>query len=151
MTAKFDVLLVEDNPADMRLVREAFAECMAPITLHWVSTGEEALEFLRKQKGYVAAPRPSLVLLDLNLPSLKGIEVLRELKQDPVTIPVPVVILSSSNAQKDISDAYLEHANSYHVKPDDFDKYIEFVRSIESYWFQSIQLPDRPAVTSTKY
>ena len=137
------ILLVEDNPADARLVREALAESDVGAELQWVSSGEEALSFLRRGKHYPNAPVPDLVLLDLNLPGLRGQEVLIEIKQDPALRRIPVVVLSSSSARRDVLDAYDAHANSYMVKPVDFDQFLVLVATIRGYWLSSVLLPTR--------
>ena len=138
-----DILLVEDNPADARLVREALAESDVTADLHWVSSGEEALSFLRRKAPYPNAPTPDLVLLDLNLPGLRGQEVLCEIKQDPALLSIPVVVLTSSAARQDVLDAYGSHVNSYVVKPADFDQFLALVDTIRSYWLTSVLLPTR--------
>lgn len=138
-----DILLVEDNPADVRLVREAVAEHALDATLHWVACGEDALSFLRRQGEHRDAPVPDLVLLDLNLPGVHGHEVLRTVKSDPATLHIPVVVLSSSAAACDVMQAYRSHGNAYVVKPGDFDEFLQLVGSIQSYWLESVLLPSR--------
>ena len=138
-----DILLVEDNPADARLVREALAESDLTADLHWVSSGEEALSFLRHGIPFENAPTPDLVLLDLNLPGLRGQEVLCDIKQDPALLSIPVVVLTSSGARQDVLDAYAAHANSYVVKPADFDQFLALVGTIQKYWLTSVLLPTR--------
>ncbi len=140
-----NILLVEDNPADTRLVREVLAEGEMSVELHWVSTGEAALEFLRRGAAFRAAPTPDLVLLDLNLPGLSGQEVLKEVKSDPVLRSIPVVVLTSSAAPQDISAAYHAHVNSYAVKPADFERFLAMMATIRSYWL-TVALP--PKLTS---
>ncbi|MFZ2650920.1 MAG: response regulator [Burkholderiaceae bacterium] len=140
---RMNILLVEDNPADARLVREALAEGDVGVELHWVSGGESALEFLRRGAAFPAAPTPDLVLLDLNLPGLSGQEVLNEMKGDPVLRSIPVVVLTSSAAPQDISDAYHAHANSYVVKPANFECFIAIMAIIRSYWLTAT-LPAHP-------
>lgn len=136
-----NILLVEDNPADVRLVREAVAEHHLPAALHWVASGEEALAFVRRQGAHLEAPSPDLVLLDLNLPGMNGHEVLQALKRAPETMHIPVVVLSSSSAPTDVLAAYQAHVNAYVVKPDTFDRFLELVRSIEAYWLEAVLLP----------
>jgi len=138
-----NILLVEDNPADVRLVREAVSEHALEADLHWVSSGEDALGFLRRQGVYCDAPVPDLVLLDLNLPGLHGHEVLKAVKTDPLTLHIPVVVLSSSSAPTDVMTAYRSHVNAYVVKPDDFDQFLAMVSSIQSYWLESVLLPNK--------
>lgn len=136
-----NILLVEDNPADVRLVQEAVAEHSLDAILHWVSSGEDALEFVHQRGAYANSPQPDLVLLDLNLPGLHGHEVLTALKDDPATLHIPVVVLTSSTAQSDVLRAYQSHVNAYVVKPDDFEQFLALVSSIESYWLESVLLP----------
>lgn len=138
-----DILLVEDNPADARLVREALAESDVTADLHWVSSGEDALRFLRNSAPYLDSPTPDLVLLDLNLPGLKGQEVLSEIKRDPALLSIPVVVLTSSGARQDVLDAYGAHVNSYVIKPKDFDQFLSLVSTIRAYWLTSATLPTR--------
>ena len=136
-----DVLLVEDDPADVVLVKEAFEFNKVHNTLHVVSDGEQALQFLRREGEHAQAPRPDLVLLDLNLPRKDGREVLAEIKADEGLRQVPVVILTSSEAEGDIARAYELHANCYVTKPVDLDQFITIVRSIEQFWFTIVKLP----------
>ena len=138
-----DILVIEDNPADVRLVREALAEGGVPAELHWASTGEEALDFLRRRGQHAGRRTPDLVLLDLNLPGLHGQEVLAEIKQDPDLLRIPIVVLTSSAAHRDVAAAYGAHANSYVVKPDDYDQFLALVGTIRSYWLTSVLLPSR--------
>ena len=138
-----DIVLIEDNPADMRLVREALAENSTPAVLHWMPSGEEALSFLRHEKAHAGAPAPDLVLLDLNLPGLHGHEVLAAIKQDPLLRHIPVVVLTSSSARVDVLEAYQAHANAYVVKPADFEKFLALVGEIHGYWLRSVMLPSR--------
>lgn len=138
-----DILLVEDNPADARLVREALAEGDVAAELHWVSSGEDALSFLRHSATFPNSPTPDLVLLDLNLPGLKGQEVLIEMKSDPELLCIPVVVLTSSGARQDVLDAYGAHVNSYVIKPTDFEQFLALVGTIRTYWLTSVVLPTR--------
>ena len=138
-----NILLVEDNPADTRLVREALGESALAIDLHWVADGAGALDFLRRGGSHAAAPTPDLVLLDLNLPGIGGKEVLVEIKRDPVLGCIPVLVLTSSAARQDVRDAYAAHANAYMVKPHDYADYLALVALIESYWFGAALLPTR--------
>ena len=139
-----EILLVEDNPGDERLTREALKEGKVYSNLHWVKDGVEALEFLRKKGKYASTPRPDIILLDLNLPKKDGREVLQEIKQDPALRTIPVVILTSSEAERDISRAYALQANCYITKPVDLDQFITVVRSIEDFWFSIVKLPPGP-------
>lgn len=138
-----DILLVEDNPADMRLVREAMAEGGIAARLHWVASGEAALSYLRHSGDATGQALPDLILLDLNLHGLRGQEVLEQIKSDPLLKAIPVLILSSSSARRDVLDAYAAHANSYLVKPDDFEQFVALVGSIRSYWLTSVLLPSQ--------
>jgi len=139
-----NILLVEDNPADMRLVREAMTECEAPVALHWVTDGSAALDFLHRSGGHEKAPVPDLVLLDLNLPGIGGKEVLSEIKRDPRLSSIPVVVLTSSSARQDVLDTYRAHGNAYMVKPADFEDYLELVDRIQAYWLGgAVLLPSR--------
>ena len=139
------ILLVEDNAADMRLVREALIEGEVPATLHWAPSGEMALRFLRRSGDQAAAPQPDLVLLDLNLPGLGGHEVLAEIKHDPALLAIPVVVLTSSSARQDVLNAYAGHANAYMVKPDDYTQFLALVGNLRAYWLASVLLPSRVA------
>jgi two-component system, chemotaxis family, response regulator Rcp1 len=136
-----EILLVEDNPGDVRLAVEALRDAKVNNNLNTVMDGEEALAFLRRQDQYANAPRPDLVLLDLNLPRKSGREVLREVKEDPNLRRIPVVILTTSEAEEDILKAYNYNANCYVTKPVDLDQFIKVVRSIEDFWLTIVKLP----------
>ena len=136
-----EVLLVEDNPGDVRLTREALREGKVRNNLHVASDGVEALAFLRREGERAGVPRPDLILLDLNLPRKSGREVLEEIKADPALRSIPVVILSSSQAEQDILREYDLHANCYVSKPVDLDQFITVVKSIEDFWFTVVKLP----------
>ena len=138
-----NILLVEDNPADMRLVREALSESAVDAALHWAEDGTRALDFLRRRGAHAEAPTPDLVLLDLNLPGIGGKEGLAEMKRDPALASIPAVVLSSSAARQDVLDAYAEHANAYMLKPVDFDDYVGIMRLLQSYWLDAVLLPTR--------
>ncbi|HKP74685.1 MAG TPA: response regulator [Longimicrobiaceae bacterium] len=140
-----EVLLVEDNPGDVRLTREALRDGKVSNHLSVVTDGVEALKFLRRQEPYADAPRPDVVLLDLNLPKKDGREVLQEIKGDPSLRTIPVVILTSSEAERDIAGAYALQANCYITKPVDLDQFITVVRSIEDFWFTVVKLPPEPS------
>jgi two-component system, chemotaxis family, response regulator Rcp1 len=135
------ILIVEDNPADARLVREVMRDSKIMNEIHWVPDGVEALAFLRKQGKYTTVPRPSLIFLDLNMPRKDGREVLREIKADPVFRSIPVVVMTSSQAEEDIARAYDQHANCYVRKPIDFQQFHEVVKALESFWFATVELP----------
>lgn len=138
-----DILLVEDNPGDVRLTREAMKEAKLHNQLHVVSDGVDALAFLRRQGAYASAVRPQLILLDLNLPRKDGREVLAEIKQDTNLRRIPVVILTTSEAEADILKAYDLHANCYIVKPVDIEQFLTVVKSIEDFWVAIVKLPTR--------
>ncbi|SRR5258706_6053851 len=136
-----DILLVEDSPADVLITREAFAEFRVLNTLHVVEDGVEALAFLNQDGKYAAVPRPDLILLDLNLPRKNGREVLAEIKADPRFKSIPVVILTTSHSEKDVLQAYDQHANCYIVKPVGFNNFVEAMQSIRQFWFSVVTLP----------
>ena len=136
-----EILLVEDNPGDARLTQEALKEGKIGNNLHHVADGVEALSFLRRQGAWAQAPVPDIVLLDLNLPRKDGREVLGEMKADPALKSIPVVVLTTSEAEQDILASYELHANCYITKPVDLDKFISIVRAIESFWLAIVKLP----------
>jgi len=136
-----EILLVEDNPGDVRLTQEAFHEAGVGNQLHWVEDGVEAIKFLRREDQYGYAPRPDLILLDLNLPKKDGREVLSEIKADEELKVIPVIILTTSSAEEDIVEMYNGHANCYISKPADIDQFVTVVKSIESFWFSIVKLP----------
>jgi two-component system, chemotaxis family, response regulator Rcp1 len=136
-----EILLVEDNPGDVRLTREALEEAKVRNNLHVVDDGVKALQFLRREGEYAGATRPDLILLDLNLPRMGGREVLMEIKADPNLLQIPVVVLTSSEAEQDIVKAYELHANCYITKPVNLDRFIAVVKSIEDFWFTIVRLP----------
>ena len=136
-----DILLVEDNPGDVRLTSEALQEAKVLNNLSSVDDGVKAMAFLRQQGAYADAKRPDLILLDLNLPRKDGRQVLEEIKQDPALKRIPVVILTSSKAEEDILRTYNLHANCYVTKPVDLDRFLEVVRSIEDFWLTVVKLP----------
>ena len=134
------VLLVEDDPGDVLMTKEAFEHYKLKNVLHVVTDGEQALQFLRRTGGYADAPRPGLILLDLNLPRLDGLEVLAELKADPVLKVIPVVILTTSQAQQDVLRSYALHANAYVSKPVDFETFMEVIRQIDNFFVTVVKL-----------
>ncbi|ACC84635.1 response regulator [Nostoc punctiforme UO1] len=136
-----EVLLVEDNPGDAQLTRIALEDSKISIHLNVVEDGVEAMAFLRKQEKYVKAAHPDIVLLDLNLPRKDGREVLAEIKGDEKLKRIPVVILTTSQAEEDILKAYNLCANCYITKPVDFDQFVKIVQSIENFWFAIVKLP----------
>lgn len=137
------ILLAEDNPADVRLIREVMRDSKILNELHVVPDGVEAMAFLRHEGRYAGVPRPSLVFLDLNMPKKDGRTVLREIKSDPSLRRIPVVIMTSSQAEEDIVKAYDEHANCYVRKPVDFSQFHHVVKEIENFWFAAVELPGR--------
>ncbi|WP_199339558.1 response regulator [Nostoc sp. FACHB-892] len=136
-----EVLLVEDNPGDAQLTRIALEDSKISINLNVVEDGVEAMAFLRKQEKYVKAVHPDIVLLDLNLPRKDGREVLAEIKADENLRRIPVVVLTTSQAEEDILKAYNLCANCYITKPVDFDQFVKIVQSIENFWFAIVKLP----------
>jgi CheY-like chemotaxis protein len=136
-----DVLLVEDDEGDVLMTREAFEFYKLRNPLHVVSDGEQALQFLRRTGPFAGAPRPGMVLLDVNLPRLSGLEVLAELKQDPDLMLIPVVMLTTSQADEDILRSYKLHANAYVSKPVDFENFVEAIRQIDDFFMTLVQLP----------
>jgi two-component system, chemotaxis family, response regulator Rcp1 len=136
-----DILLVEDNPADVRLTREVLDNGDGATRLSVVGDGEEAMCFLRREGGFADCPRPNLVLLDLNLPKKDGREVLEELKRDAELCRIPVVVLTTSAAESDISRSYELHANCFITKPLDLDEFFTVVQSIKDFWLASARLP----------
>ncbi|WP_198680993.1 response regulator [Lentzea terrae] len=136
-----DVLLVEDDPGDALMTQEAFEHHKIRNTLHVVKDGVEALAFLRREGEFADAPRPGLILLDLNLPRKDGREVLAEVKADADLRHIPVVVLTTSDAEEDILRSYSLHANAYVTKPVDFDRFIEVVRQIDDFFVTVVKLP----------
>jgi CheY-like chemotaxis protein len=136
-----DVLLIEDDPGDVLMTKEAFEHYRIRNELHVVGDGEQALRFLRKDGDYADAPRPGLILLDLNLPRRNGHEVLAELKSDPDLLTIPVVVLTTSQAEEDILRSYSLHANAYISKPVDFERFIDVVRQIDDFFLTLVKLP----------
>lgn len=135
-----DVLLVEDDPGDVLMTREAFEHFKIRNVLHVVTDGEQALQFLHRTGRYADSPRPGLILLDLNLPRKDGLEVLAELKADPVLKVIPVVVLTTSQAEEDILRSYRLHANAYVSKPVDFERFIEVIRQIDNFFVTVVRL-----------
>ncbi len=140
----YEILLVEDSPGDVRLTKEVLDEASVYNALHVVQDGVEAMAFLRREGVYADAPAPDLILLDLNLPRKTGREVLAEIKQDPALKRIPVVVLTTSAAERDIHEAYGHHANCYITKPFELDQFIHIVKSIEEFWLTIVKLPPHP-------
>ncbi|WP_259782961.1 response regulator [Aestuariispira ectoiniformans] len=143
MPKMIDVLLVDDNPADVELVQETLKECKFACNLHTAGDGVDALDFLFCRNGYQTAVRPDLILLDLNMPRKDGREVLAELKSDPILKVVPVVIMTSSEAEEDVLRSYELHANAYVTKPVDLESFTKIVQALEDFWFTVVKLPKR--------
>jgi len=136
-----EVLLVEDNPGDVRLTEEALKEGKLKVNLNVVMNGEDAIMFLRKQGRYADVPQPDIILLDLNIPRKSGIEVLEDIKQDARLRYIPVVVLTTSSAEEDILKTYNLHANCYITKPVDFEQFINVIRKVEDFWLTIVKLP----------
>ena len=136
-----EILLVEDNPGDERLTREALKEGKVYHKLHWAKDGVEAMEFLQRRGKYKDVPRPDIILLDLNLPKKDGREVLQEIKSDEQLRRIPVVVLTTSKAEEDVLKSYNLHANCYVAKPVDLEKFITVVKSIDIFWLSVVTLP----------
>jgi len=141
MSKPIEILLVEDNPAEVRLTVEGLKEARIANKLSAVNDGQSAIEYLRRRGEYASAPRPDLILLDLNLPGIDGRTVLRTIKEDPELKVIPVVIITSSEAETDIIKSYEDHANCFISKPIDFEGFTRVVRSIEHFWFTVVRLP----------
>jgi chemotaxis family two-component system response regulator Rcp1 len=143
MGRPIEILLVEDNPGDVRLTMEALRQDKMRNNLHVVTDGVEALAWLRREDRYAEAPRPDIILLDLNLPKKDGREVLEEIKTDPDLKRIPVVILTTSAAEEDIVRAYQFNANCYITKPVDLEQFVKVVKSIEEFWLTVVKLPEK--------
>jgi CheY-like chemotaxis protein len=138
-----EVLLVDDNPGDVRLMQEALKDSKVHNNLHVVNDGEEAMSFLRREGKYSGSPEPNLIMLDLNLPGKDGREVLDEIKNDTALKHIPVVIVTTSAADEDILKSYSLHANCYVTKPVNIEQFIKVVHAIEDFWFSIVKLPPR--------
>ena len=136
-----EILLVEDNPGDARLTLECLAECTIRNSVHHVRDGAEALAFLHREPRYAQAPRPDLILLDLNLPGLDGRDVLTAIKQDPRLRRIPVVVLTTSSAEADVLKSYDLQASCYITKPVDLDQFTKVIHDIEAFWLTVVRLP----------
>jgi chemotaxis family two-component system response regulator Rcp1 len=136
-----EVLLVEDSPGDVRLTREAFKDAKVLINLHVAPDGAQAMAFLNRESEHANAPRPDLILLDLNLPKKDGREVLAEIKNSPKLQSIPVCILTTSGSEEDIERSYRLHANCYITKPVDLEGFLRVVKSIDSFWLSVVKLP----------
>lgn len=142
-TTPIEVLVVEDNPGDVELAKEALRETTLPVNLHIASDGEEAMRFLMQEGEHANVPLIDLVLLDLNMPKKNGHEVLEEMKGDVDLRLVPVIVFTSSSAREDIERAYDRYANCYITKPGDLDELVKVVRAIEAFWLTVVRLPRR--------
>jgi CheY-like chemotaxis protein len=140
-SAPFDILLVEDDPADAGLAKRALREGRILCRVSHVRDGVEAMDFLRRKDQFVGAPRPDLILLDLNMPRMDGRAVLQELKADSDLKTIPVVILTTSDVDRDVNASYLLGANSFITKPMDMDAFFDAIKSVEEYWFRVVRLP----------
>jgi two-component system, chemotaxis family, response regulator Rcp1 len=140
-----EILLVEDNPGDARLAKEALKDSKLLNNIHHVVDGEQAIQFLRKEGDYQDAVRPDIVLLDLNLPRKDGREVLADIKNDPELQTIPVVVLTTSEAEQDIVQSYKLHANCYITKPVDLDKFLQIIDSMQDFWLSIVRLPGHAA------
>jgi two-component system, chemotaxis family, response regulator Rcp1 len=138
----FEILLVEDNPGDVYLIQEAFREGRFPFHLSVAEDAEQATGFLKREGPYQKAPRPDLILLDLNLPKKDGRQLLSEIKTDPLLRQVPVIVLTSSDASTDVRRAYRLHANCYLTKPAQMDSFVGMIRSLEEFWLNTVRLPN---------
>ena|SRR5271168_963536 len=139
-----EILLVEDSEGDVCLIQEGLKGARVPNRLTVVSDGEQAISFLERKQPFERAPRPHLILLDLNLPKLNGREVLARIRKDPALKRIPVVILTTSDADSDIQASYELHANSYVTKPVGFEQFMHAIHTIESYWLELAKLPGGP-------
>ena len=138
---RVDVLLVEDDPGDVLMTKEAFEHYEIPGNLHVVGDGDQAMQFLRKIGDYTGVPTPGLILLDLNLPRRNGLEVLAEVKSDSSLLSIPVVVLTTSHAEEDIARSYSLHANAYISKPVDFEKFVGVIGQIDDFFLTLVKLP----------
>jgi CheY-like chemotaxis protein len=138
-----DILLVEDNPGDVRLTKEALKDAKVLNDVHVAQDGVEAMQFLHREGPYANAPVPDMILLDLNLPRKDGREVLAEIKEDPKLKRIPVVVLTTSKADEDIIRTYNLHANAYITKPVDLSRFIEIMHTLEQFWFSIVKLPPK--------
>ncbi len=150
MSNQREILIVEDNPADVRLMREALRELHPPAHINVASDGDEALLFLRRQGGYAAAPTPDLIFLDFNLPKSDSREILREIKEDGQLRLIPVAVLTTSDAERDVHEAYQSHANCYLRKPVDLDAFFSTIRSAAHFWLEVAYLRADTTPTEAK-
>ena len=142
MEKQFEVLLIDDNTADIELTKEAFAENEINIGFHFVMNAEKAMLFLKKEGEYVYAPKPDIILLDINIPGKSGLEFLNEIKSGEEFRHIPVIMLTSSGAEKDIRESYKLHANCYITKPAEFEEFLRIIRLIKEFWFETVKMQD---------
>jgi CheY-like chemotaxis protein len=140
---KVDILSVEDNPADQRLIQELLKKCKAKCELHFVRNGVEAMDYLLRRGAFAQVPRPDIVLLDLNMPKKDGRTVLKEVKENPELREIPVLILTTSSQRSDIKAAYALYANTFMTKPVDLANYESLIHAVDDFWFQHAQLPEK--------
>lgn len=136
-----EILLIEDNLGDNRLTMEVFKEAKVPNNIQMVTNGVDAMEYLNQENKYATAKRPDLILLDLNIPKIDGREILAEIKEDPKLKCIPVIVLTTSQSERDTIITYEHHANAYITKPIDLNKFIDVIKSIENYWLNTVKLP----------
>lgn len=141
MTHEVKILLFEDSNGDILLITQALKKAQVNNGVTVIKDGDKALQFLRKEGGYKEVETPDLILLDINLPRVDGLEVLAVIKNDPLLLSIPVVMLTTSESEKDIVDSYNNHANCYIVKPVDFKKFIDVVQMIKEFWISIVKLP----------
>ncbi len=141
MSDPIKILLVEDNPADIRLIKEVFKDTNSNNKIFVVKDGIDALNFLYKREKFSSAPKPDIILLDLNLPRKDGREVLKEIKENENFKYIPIVVLTTSSSREDVIRTYGNHANCYITKPVDFDNFLKVIKSIEDFWLKMIELP----------
>ena len=142
-TRAFEIFLVEDNEGDIGLITELFSDVKVIPNLHIAEDGEEAIRFLCGKDQYLGSPLPDIIILDWNLPKKDGREVLKEIKENDDLKNIPVIILTTSNAEKDMLRVYALHANAYLIKPLDFDEFMTVIKSIEDFWFKAVTLPPK--------
>ncbi|GBF06864.1 response regulator receiver protein [Deinococcus aerius] len=138
-----EILLVEDSEPDVLLTQEAFADARVPNRVHVVGDGVEALRFLRREGEHCSAPRPDVILLDINMPRKNGLEVLAEIKADPDLVTIPVVMLTTSQSDDDVRGSYARHASGYVVKPVGFENFLQAIRAFEDFWMTYVRFPPR--------
>lgn len=138
-----EILLVEDSEPDILLTQEAFEEAKVKNRLHVARDGEEAINFLRRKGPHAQAPRPDVILLDINMPRKNGLEVLQELKADPDLATIPVLMLTTSQAEEDVRNSYARHANGYVIKPVGFENFLNAIRAFENFWLTFVRFPPR--------